>query len=198
MSQWLDSSHNFLWLNSNHVETMVNRLESRFSPNASTRFRVIFINSPNIWLTNPVRLHIIKWAFCASATINIGAKFLFWLCLLVVLSHILSMKCSTQHRGRAETLLFTERPAGHNTLNTQWFKVVFAYCDHGSRSHTLLWVFSSVGLKGGNSCLQNPIPMQNAYFKIQWKLENQCFPKSKFLFLSLLLGYSYMSGLESS
>jgi len=38
----------------------------------------------------------------------------FWLCLLVVLWYILRIKCSAKHGGRADTLLFTEGPAGHN------------------------------------------------------------------------------------
>jgi len=42
---------------------------------------------------------------------------------------------------RAESQLFTEGPAAHNTLyNTSWFNEVFTYHDHGSRL-ILSWVF---------------------------------------------------------
>jgi len=40
------------WLNSSHKKWL------------ETRVRVIFINSPNIWLKNSVCLHIKTWAFC--------------------------------------------------------------------------------------------------------------------------------------
>ena len=65
-----------------------------------TRVIVICTKYPNIWMTNPVRLHTNEWAFFASVVINIGANFLFfhaevkqWLCFFVKFLKIWILKC---------------------------------------------------------------------------------------------------------
>jgi len=104
-----------------------------------------------------------------------------WLCLLVVSWYILNVKCPTYHEGRVETLLFSEGPAGHNTLNTlSRFNVVLAYCDHGSRPHTFTL---SLFQRWRDWCFSNPNLIQKVYFKIQSISENEILSKSKFLSL---------------
>ena len=118
-TEWLDSNHNE-WLESESKSYLQNLQTSDWK--------------------KQVPLHSRNWAVIASLNINIGANFLFSLCLLVVLWYILSINCSTKHGCRASTLLFTEGPAVHSTHLSR-FNVVFPHQDHGSQPHAFNFSF---------------------------------------------------------
>ena len=117
---------------------------------------------------------------------------LLWLCLLMVLWYILSIKCSTQHGGRLETLLFTEGPARQNTLTRfrglmQCFHIfidlILYFFD---QPHTLLWQSTSyftlsLFQSWRDICFPNANPLEIFHFKMQCKSENKILSKSKFL-----------------
>jgi len=79
---WLDSTRvTFFieWLDSTRVTFFIEWLDSSHSQWLETRVRVIFTKSLSSWLTNPLRVHLKKWAFFASVMIKIGTNFLFCL-----------------------------------------------------------------------------------------------------------------------
>ena len=89
-TKWLDSSHK-LWLESEPFSQILE----------TSDWKTQFV------LTRRIELFVLQWW-------SILTQILFCLCLLVVLWY-LKINCSTSHRGRTETLLFTGGPAGHKT-----------------------------------------------------------------------------------
>jgi len=115
-----------VWLES-RWEMMLRRLESRFSLNGPTRVRVVFTKSPNISLTNSVNLHTKKWAILLQwRMIIMVAIFLLWLCLLTQCRYARFSRSGVPPNTEVElSVLFTECPATHSTLDTlSWFNVV--------------------------------------------------------------------------
>ena len=123
-------------LKSSHVFHRMTRLESQ----SITRVRAIFTKSLSSWWTNPLRVHLKKWAFLLQWWSRLAQIFCFT--CLVVLYYILWIKRPNMHRGRPETLFHWRVSRAQNIDTLSWFNSVFEHCYPGNRSHTVTWVFS--------------------------------------------------------